>query len=145
MQSVYELAERWSRLWEEDPARMVEEVYASNVVVSHAGRGDRGKVHGRRELHRAERELHELIPDHRNEIIRVVDGGDGTAVVESLITGTGPGDDGLQSCPACVWWRLDGEARVTEEIALYEWGKRRPHDGTAGGTVVSGDGRSRSG
>lgn len=141
--TVLELVDRWALLWRENPARMVDQVYSPDVVVQHAGRGQRGRVVGRQALHEAERELEEMIPDHRNEIIRVIAGSGQTAVIESLIIGTGRGDDGLQSCPACVWWRLDDRGRVAEEIAFYEWGKRRPHTDQARGTIVGGDARDR--
>jgi hypothetical protein len=140
---VLDLADRWAALWEEDPAQMVEEVYSPDVVVQHAGRGERGRVSGRQALHQAERELKEMIPDHRNEIIRVVENADGSAVVESVIVGTGGGDDGPQSCPACVWWRMDDQGLVVEEIAFYEWGKRRPYSDQARSAIVGGNGRAR--
>ncbi len=141
---MLELVERWALLWEKHPARMVEEVYSLDAMVQHAGRGEKGRILGRQALHEAERELEAMIPDHRNEIIRVLAGDGETAVIESLIVGTGAGDDGLQSCPACVWWRLDEQGQVAEETAYYEWSKRRPHTDKVRGTIVAGDGRDRS-
>jgi ketosteroid isomerase-like protein len=135
-----ELAQRWALLWAEDHARMVEEIYAPDVVVEQPDHGHR--VSGRAALHAVEGQLRAAIPDHRNLIVRVL-GGDTAAVVESVITGTGKGDTGPQACPACVWWRLDEHGQVVHEVAYWEWTKRRPDDGTAAGTLRTGDGRER--
>lgn len=137
--SVEAVARRWAELWGADFGAMVHEIYSPDVAVEHAGHGPRSRVRGRDELMTAERSLLEMIPDHRNEVVRVLDGGDGRAVVESLITGTGAGDDRLQACPALVWWWFDERGKVTREVAYWEWRKRRPLDAAARGTVVGHD------
>ncbi len=139
---IHAFAERWSRLWGESYARMVEECYAPNVELVHAGWGEDGVIRGRDGLLATEERLKRLIPDHENPLVRVVDGDD-KVVIESLITGTSPGDASRMACPAVVWWRLDENGLVAHETAYWEWSKRRPDDSTVQGTLRRGDGRRR--
>jgi hypothetical protein len=134
------LAAQWTTLWHDDLDAMVRDIYAPNVIVEHAGHGPRSRVVGRDELMVAEQQLLALIPDHRNEVVRVLDGGDGRAVVESVVTGSSPGDTVPQACPTIVWWWLDENDQVAREVAYWEWRKRVPAHESVAGTVVPGAG-----
>ena len=136
-------ARRWAELWAHDYQRMVTECYHDDVELFHAGWGDRGHVQGAEALLATEDRLKRLIPDHRNPILRVVDGGDWT-VVESCITGTTPGDPTTMACPSVVWWQFADDGRIRHETAYWWWSRRRPDDGTVQGVVPHGDGRPRS-
>lgn len=134
------VAVRWAELWAQDYRRMVEEIYAPHIVLEHAGHG---VLHGRDQLLATEGRLLEMIPDHANELLRVIDG-DEAVVIESVITGTTPGDPGRQACPACVWWWFDDDGRVRYERAYWEWAKRRPVDEAVAGTLRDPGARDRS-
>lgn len=134
------IAARWSELWATDYTAMVRKIYTPDIIVEHAGHRT---VVGRDALLAAEVELEAAIGDHRTTIGRVLDDPP-TVVIEAVITGTSPRDVGPQACPACVWFALDGNGQVAHEVAFYEWSKRRPDDGSAGGSLMSGDGATRS-
>lgn len=136
-------AHRWCELWEHDYPQMVRECYHDEVELVHAGWGERGHLHGADALLATEHRLKELIPDHRNTVLRVVNGHD-WMVVESLITGTSPGDPERMACPAVVWWRFAEDGRIAHETAYWEWSRRRPDDGTVQGALPDGAGGARS-
>ncbi len=136
-------AQRWCELWERDYARMVRECYHDEVELVHAGWGELGRLHGAEALLATEHRLKQLIPDHRNTVLRVVDGHEWT-VVESLITGTSPDDPQRMACPAVVWWRFAEDGRISHETAYWEWSRRRPDDGTVQGALPDGAGGPRS-
>jgi hypothetical protein len=132
------LAQRWAELWNTDPHRMVEEVYAAQVTLASAGSPD-SPIRGRAALHEVEDGLLELIPDHRMEILRVIQQGH-VVVVELLIAGTPAGERVRCASPACVWWELDEDGLVLDEFAYFEWERRHPEVGTNAGEIRTGSG-----
>ena len=132
------LAQRWAELWNTDPHRMVEEVYAAEVTLASAG-SPNSRIRGRAALHEVEDGLLEMIPDHRMEILRAIQQGD-VVVVELLIAGTPAGERVRCASPACVWWELDEDGLVLDEVAYFEWERRHPDIGTNAGEIRRGSG-----
>jgi hypothetical protein len=133
---------RWAELWNTDPHRMVEEIYAPQVTLASAS-SPSSLIRGRAALHEVEDGLLEMIPDHRMEILRAVQQKH-VAVVELLIAGTHAGERVRCASPACVWWELDDDGLVLDEVAYFEWARRHPDMGTNGGEILDGRGPSCS-
>lgn len=136
-------AGRWAELWADDYPTMVRECYHDELFLEHAGWGEPGQLRGAAELLATEDRLKQLIPDHHNDILRVISGEDWT-VVESTITGTSAHDKERMACPSVVWWRFADDGRIRHEVAYWEWSKRRPDDGSVQGELRPGDGRART-
>ena len=130
---VRALAIRFADLWAVDPHQMVEEIYASDIVMENMANPAR-VILGSAQLHAVEDELSARIPEHRHELIRVIvdqgAGGD-VACLETTIVAPLTHEYG----PACVWWWIDGTGKVAAEVGWFDWADRSTDSARSHGTV----------
>ena len=126
---IRELAIRFADLWAVDPHQMVEEIYAADIVMESMANPARVII-GSAELHDVERDLTARIPDHRHELVRVIDGGH-AACLETTVVAPRTGE----YAPACVWWWLDSTGKVAAEVGWFDWNARSIDSTRSHGTV----------
>ena len=123
-------------MWSEEPLQVTADLYAPDVVVEDLADPSR-QLHGRDERQELERRLFTRIPDHRVEVLRLLEVDGPRAVLECLVRGRASTDPCPMAVPALVWWELDGKGRIAREAVWFRWRDRRPDDGRAAGWLTS--------
>jgi len=137
--NIYPLAIRFADLWAIDHHQMVDEIYAPEIHMESMCWLDHAAVESGAELHDLEDRLAAMIPAHRHELVRVT-ASSRHACLETTVVSPTTGEYG----PACVWWWLDGNGQVADEVGFFDWPRRTTDCRTSHGTVLANDGRCRA-
>jgi hypothetical protein len=123
------LAIRFADLWAVDPHQMADEIYSPHIVMERMANPEH-RITGGAELHAVEDRLAALIPEHRHELVRVVVEGQ-VACLETTVVAP----QTHEYAPACVWWWVDGSAKVAYEVGWFDWALRSTDSSLSHGTV----------
>lgn len=120
---------RFADLWAVDPHQMVDEIYSPDSEMENMASPAR-LVLGAEQLHDVEDRLSVMIPEHRHELVRVIVAGDVACLETTIVAPLSH-----EYAPACVWWWLDGDGKVSAETGWFDWADRSQEPARSHGTV----------
>lgn len=129
---------RFADLWATDHHQMVDEIYSPTIHMESMCHLDRRPIETGKDLHQLEDRLAAMIPEHRHELVRVI-ADDWHACLETTVASPTT----VEYAPACLWWWMDRDGLVADEVGFFDWERRTGNSRRSHGTVPPNDGRRR--